>query len=946
MQVHRINLVLIFSMLSMLSFSCSDVSEQTTPDTWADGYSEDTWADGYSDSLETLDAQEDLENHDSVEVIPQETEALFLQGCPEPGFATAMEITNPDLKMTGPDAVGGLGDFLLMNEKAAFIIEAPQHTNAYYIFGGILVDAVALNGCSQASPERFEELGFLLGSLNAANYLSSILRCFKGEYAEIINDGSNGEAAVLRVTGTDDFFWLIELEFIRVSLFKGEDKYLSDPYDLEITVDYILEPGAEVLQVEVNIKNRKEEEMVIVSGAEMMFGDTTQITYFSDAVLEISGYRLELGIPWMMAGRGDGAWAVARKDSEMIGANISGVNVLFDFNEVIVSPLVLGPAGSEYDSSTSEYLVSVGATDPDSAFANLQPYNPEPLPGKSYTLASIDGKVTDAQSGDAIKGARVDLMAENSDGDWQILNSYYSYDEGIFAGSIPDFGYKTPNYQLIATLDGRTPSEPVEVSLDKSEIYMLEIDPAGYLNPDITDENGAVIPAKILVYKDGILIKWIFHVPGDEPTPMPAGDYQFSVSRGFEYDVLEGDVSIAANETTTIQISLTRMVDTTGYLSVDTHCHAGPSTDNTILIPERIRTVAAEGLEVVVSTDHEAVSDWSYGVTETGLESWVGTVIGQEVTAALPNHSNAYPLELRMDIDARGGYVKWFGLDIAQIFAAERERGAAIVQFNHPRGDNYLSVIGYDRITGGPTMTDPTRIGLSQDAALWSWDFDTVEYMNGPDYVFIKPGKPDVTGLFDDWMSFLNLGHPKTAVGVSDTHNYGTPGRPRNYFISSTDEPSQFSEEEMVTALKEGRTLVSVGAFARVMVNSEANMGDTITDQDGEIDLYVHIEAIPQIDITYFKVYVNCDQILAIPADDPDGIVKFDGEISVPIERDSHVVVLGFGENPIPAALGNYNPVGTPRFTTNAIFIDYDGNGKYDAPGGKLCDYDIDPPQE
>jgi hypothetical protein len=33
-----------------------------------------------------------------------------------------------------------------------------------------------------------------------------------------------------------------------------------------------------------------------------------------------------------------------------------------------------------------------------------------------------------------------------------------------------------------------------------------------------------------------------------------------------------------------------------------------------------------------------------------------------------------------------------------------------------------------------------------------------------------------------------------------------------------------------------------------------------------------------------------------------------------------------------------------PRFITNAIFVDADGNGIYDPPGGKDCTYDLAPP--
>ncbi len=55
-------------------------------------------------------------------------------------------------------------------------------------------------------------------------------------------------------------------------------------------------------------------------------------------------------------------------------------------------------------------------------------------------------------------------------------------------------------------------------------------------------------------------------------------------------------------------------------------------------------------------------------------------------------------------------------------------------------------------------------------------------------------------------------------------------------------------------------------------------------------------------------------------------------------------MVLGFGANPIPRGLGNYNPTSAPRFTTNAIYVETDGDGVFDPPGGKACVYDLNPP--
>ena len=106
----------------------------------------------------------------------------------------------------------------------------------------------------------------------------------------------------------------------------------------------------------------------------------------------------------------------------------------------------------------------------------------------------------------------------------------------------------------------------------------------------------------------------------------------------------------------------------------------------------------------------------------------------------------------------------------------------------------------------------------------------------------------------------------------------------------------------------------------------------------------MHIEAIPEIDVTHFKVFLNCDEVLNVATDDAAAVVKFDGTVSVPITVDAHLVVVGFGQDSLPRGLPQFDPTSIPRFVTNPIYVDANGNGEYDPPGGKSCSYTLDPP--
>jgi hypothetical protein len=863
---------------------------------------------------------------------------LFLGGCPRAGRASARRIEDPRQRMEGPDAVGGVGDYLLMNSRAAFIVEGPGRIRSYYYYGGVLIDAVALDGCRQATAERFGELGILAGSLRFDNFAASVLRAFRAESVEIVNDGRDGNAAVVRVHGTDDYFWLLELELLRRAFAAGLDKRLSTPLGLQLHIDYILPPDSPVLTIELHAQNPGPEARDLHAGAALILSDTTTARNFArGGTLSVGGYGVKTNLPWFAAGDGDGAYALAIDQGVLATTNIAGVDALMDMRQ-LATPLHLGAMGGE---DQMRFFVSVGPTDLNSAIAALH----SALPA-AYPLAPVSGRVFDTASQGALPGADVSVQLPDAQGNWQTFDSLHSDSEGRFHGSIADLGTASGSYQLVGALDGRPLSAPVSLPRTGASDLAVGIDPGATLTYRIDDGHGRLLPAKISIYQGDTRVLFVHARAGVGAIPLAPGDYTVNVTRGFEHAIYESAVRLTPGAAAHVEVSLPRLVDTTGFLSMDGHVHAAPSVDSRVLLPDRIASVAAAGVEVVVGTDHEIITDWSPAVGETGLGDFVATVIGEEVTATVPEHTNMYPVPLASDSGERGGFVHWYGHDLAEIFAAESARGAQIRQLNHPRvGCNYMCLIRWDRVSGEPLLQDPTRLGLPPGAELWSWDFDTVEYMNAMRDVFLDPSRPDETGFFDDWQAFLNLGYRKTAVGVTDEHGFDDIGSPRTYFASSTDEPRKLSEAEMVESLRAGRAVVSAGAFARVTVNGRATLGDLITDTSGGVDLFVHIEAIPEIDVTHFKVFANCDEVLNVPATAPDGIVKFDGTVRVPLSRDAHLTVLGFGKRPFPRGLPQTADVlRVPRVTTNAIYVDADGNGRFDPPGGKACAYTLDPP--
>ncbi len=867
---------------------------------------------------------------------------IFSAGCPVAGESRALKLSSAAQKMTGSDVLASPGDYLLMNEKAAFVIDAPQvgsaYPKTYYYYGGILVDAVAVNGCAQESVERFGELAPIFGALDISNFGNSVLRAFHGQSISVLNDGSDGKAAVVRVHGTDDHFWLLEMTLLRNVVEGGTPRALSDPMGVDLDLDYILEPGSPVLQLQLHIRNTANVARNMMTGAMVLSSNSVTPRAYASSAESFGGYAVNVGAPWLSQGASDGSYALAM-DTQLLGSlNASGMDALVDLDQALVAPLVLAPAGTSGDTQTASYFVAVGATDSNSAVQALQSGVPATI---AHAMFPISGSVIDDATGAPAANTDVELQRLNGSSLWSPMDAFHTDAQGKFTGSVPLF--HGASFRLATALPGRIPAYSDAFTTAAIPKPALHIAPNGTLALTTHDEHGTAIPARLQVRADGASALDLFPVDGHGDVSLPPGNYEISVTHGYAYDVYEGTISIAANTTTPLSVTLPRVVDTSGFLAFDSHVHAGPSIDSRLPVDTRVLSVAADGIEVFAASDHEIIGDYKPTIAAAGLTGKIAVVMSEEVTATNPEHTNMYPV--RPDpTHLRGAPVPWFGLDFDHIFALERARGAGITQLNHPRmGCSWMCLIKWNRLTGLPDVTDPTAVGMLPGSNLWSWDFDAFEYINGTKSVTLDPAHPDSTGILDDWLAFANLGHPKTAVGVSDVHGTDEVGNARTYYATS-DTPANFNEANLVSAIKSGRAIVSTGAFVRANINGTASLGDTVTAAAGTVDLHVHIEAIPELSISHFVVLVNCDQVAKVTATAPGAVVKYDGTISIPVTRDAAVVVLVMGGK-LPMGLEQGGDTAQmPRATTNPIFVDVDGNGKFDAPGGKSCSYDLSAP--
>ncbi len=201
---------------------------------------------------------------------------ILLSACqpePEP-WSRAFVMEDLSQGVGGPKAMARPGDFILENDRIKVAITGGHTSIGPSIYGGTVID-VDLQRPSGSwtggeGNDRFAEL-FPTVSMNVA-------RAEDESAVEIINDGSNGEAAVVRVTAVNvGFLELLEALWIFA--------YPGDP-DYEIVTDYILEPGAPYLTMRTTAW----------FGDGAPFDDSGEVLQGSSDILPLLELALETGL--------------------------------------------------------------------------------------------------------------------------------------------------------------------------------------------------------------------------------------------------------------------------------------------------------------------------------------------------------------------------------------------------------------------------------------------------------------------------------------------------------------------------------------------------------------------------------------------------------------------------------------------------------------------------
>jgi hypothetical protein len=405
---------------------------------------------------------------------------------------------------------------------------------------------------------------------------------------------------------------------------------------------------------------------------------------------------------------------------------------------------------------------------------------------------------------------------------------------------------------------------------------------------------------------------------------LPVGTYLVSASRGPEYTRDQEIVEVLKDEHTELSFTVERVLDTTGFVSVDPHMHTLHS-DGDVGVKERIRSVVAEGVEVAMATDHNILIDYSPVLGRLGLEEELTTILGNEVSVRGLIHYNTYPLTYRDD-EVMNGAILAVSDRPTPLFEASRQKDAGvIIQVNHPRA----GTIGYFN-----------NMQLDTDSAASSIDsfdtsFDVVESLNGP-YALSSNAV-----AIQDWLNLLNRGYYKPLVGASDSHSIDRdePGYSRTYVYYKGAKGRELDTKVIIEAIKKGHSFASNSPIVELLVNENFIPGDSCSVGDGKVKVHVKVQSAPWVSVDEVKILINGERKLVFPIKTEDtNTVKFDKDIVLTLEKDATIIAEIVGKKSLYPVVQRISKDGllenavTPYALTNPVFVDVDGNGAFDPP--------------
>jgi len=820
--------------------------------------------------------------------------------------------------ITGPLAHSRIGDWLLTNCEARFIIQDAPQRDMYSVgaFGGNLID---LELIGHEGLDNFIEIAPTLDVETVVN----------PQTVEIVNDGTNGEPASVRTCGPDDL-----LDFINPSSqIQGIPGVMipvhADDRDLPIEACtlYTLEPFGSRLRMDTTVSNFGTIPFPLIIGDWINAGGELE-NLFTPGAGPGSGLTDDLGaIAWMGYGEASGV-DYAYTTVPLPGAggqlfpsflNTSGVTLVL--HSIGVLPAILG--------TPSPFLVVPGASRTYTRYIAVgdgSASNSVDLVNdvRAQPNGTVEGCVT--AGGQPAEGARAVIGELDGDDIGDVHTLFRSGADGCYAGSVPPTG-AGEQHALAAALgghlyEGGSPAPvlyPFAIAAGEHVVLpTIDLPAAARLRVKVRNEHFDPIPARVTVvgfdpspepiipggslfglsigdvglFNDptdshpfGVVTARYANAEGIAAFPVEPGTYEVYVSRGPEYSLSHQRVTLAPGDDLELVAMIARVVETPGFISSDYHVHGIRSADSRVSDTDRVLQFAGEGVDNVIMTDHGVHTDLTPRIAALGMQEFLASTVGEEITSFDYGHWNGYPFTVD-PTKPSGGSTDWAlpapaGRDFpqygalnatpAEVYAlataGPQSLPSTVVQVNHIGSHfNPLRIdTGVSPIQDGLSAAQRRALRLPETGNLFH-AFDALELWNGTTRGAQEDFIEDRMGI---WFNHLNQGIPITFIADTDTHeffNLRSAGA-RTWTPSSTDAPRWIDPNEVGYAVRAGRAVGGQGVYVQTRLLADGGAavadlgldGDTLVSSTGgePLVLEIHVQAPSWAEYDTIEIYAN-----------------------------------------------------------------------------------------
>ncbi|MEZ6055200.1 MAG: CehA/McbA family metallohydrolase [Planctomycetaceae bacterium] len=405
---------------------------------------------------------------------------------------------------------------------------------------------------------------------------------------------------------------------------------------------------------------------------------------------------------------------------------------------------------------------------------------------------------------------------------------------------------------------------------------------------------------------------------------------------GAELAELRTDIAPDGVMVLVLPMSIRRIVPTGGWIACDTHVHTlTHSGHGDATIEERMLTLAGEGIELPIMTDHNQQIDCREISRAMGTQGRFTPIVGNEVTTKR-GHFNIFPAPADGPLpDATLTDWNAIGDSITSI------RGVDAIILNHAR----------DIHSGFRPFSPRRHLSCSGEVeGIQDLKVNALEVLNSSALL------NDPMALVHDWFGLMNAGHHWTPVGSSDGHDVSRfiIGQGRTYIRGNDANPGKLDTGDAIQAFREGKVVVSYGLFADIKVrhrDSTAGPGERVNfdpDQPRVADVYVSVFAPQWSRLETIELYLNGRllrrQIISFEADveQTSGEKRFvewtlsekelthDGWLTVVARGPGITQPFWPTAKPYQATSPNWLPYTLSM--TGPVYLDVDANGRYDSP--------------